>query len=227
MKNYQKVANLSIALCAPEIIPTFLTEKFLKESTIIPRNWNFLEKPDIGSEESFVVFTNGLKISSNPGIVILSQEDSPNSSVDIVPQIATKWVSVLKDLSYQSVGIKPYNFYTNDSPSKPGVKYFIFNNLVTANPLNKFSKEPIVAELNLIMSSERGQFSILFEDILLQNTNRNGEMTEGIIIRSNFEYDLAEVSRANRKAVAIQKINNWRLDWELFQQITSQIISLS
>jgi hypothetical protein len=128
MKNYQRVANLSIAIYAPEIIPTFLTEKFLKDSTIIPRNWNFLEKPDIGSEESFVVFANGLKISSNPGIVIFSQEDTANSSVDIVPQTAKKWVSILKDLSYYLVGIKPYNFYTSNTPSKDRIKYFIFNN---------------------------------------------------------------------------------------------------
>ena len=59
MKPELESNNLIISLFAPEILPSFLTEKFLKESTVIPKDWQFAEPPDIGESDALVIFTNG------------------------------------------------------------------------------------------------------------------------------------------------------------------------
>lgn len=73
MKLIPQFKELSITLFAKEIIPTFITSKFLKESQIIPQEWEFAQPPEIDAQTGKVKFTNDIIISARIGTVTISE----------------------------------------------------------------------------------------------------------------------------------------------------------
>lgn len=60
MKPILEFYELAFVLIAEEIISTFLMPKFLKESLIVPQDWELKHPPQIDAETGKVSFTNDL-----------------------------------------------------------------------------------------------------------------------------------------------------------------------
>jgi hypothetical protein len=215
--------NLVIALFSPEILPSFLTEKFLKESTVIPKDWQFAQPPDIGDVDALAVFTNGVQISAEEGAIFFSEEligKQPDRA--IVPSIVSRWVQIWsKQINHYGVAIKPNSFYTfkQNNTSKPN--QYIPTNLLISNTLHNFSQDSVRATLELLMTSNKGNFLISIEDVLLQQ-QRDNAFKAGVLFKGNFNYDVSDVSSLDRQKALSKYINSWQEDWNKFHQILDQ-----
>ena len=215
--------NLIIGLFAPEILPAFLTEKFLKESTVIPKDWQFAEPPDIGESNALVTFTNGVQISAEEGAIFFS-ENLTNKYPDqaIIPMIVTRWVQIWsKQINHYGVAIKPNSFYTFQQNNTSNPNQYISNNLLISNTLHNFSQDSVRATLELLMNSNKGNFLISIEDVLLQQQQDN-IFKAGVLFKGNFNYDVSDISRLDRQKVLSKYINSWQEDWNKFHQILDQ-----
>jgi hypothetical protein len=221
MKATLESNNLVIALFAPEILPSFLTEKFLKESTVIPKDWQFAQPPDIGDSDGLVVFTNGVQISAEEGAIFFSEELAPNRAERaILPKIVGRWVQIWSRLNHYGIAIKPNSFYTFKQDSKDRMpSHYIPTNLLTSQ-WRSLSQDSIRATLNLAMTCPKGEFSISIEDMLLQQ--QDGSLKAGVLFKGDFGYDLSDLSSSDRQQALSQYISSWQEDWHKFHQIISQ-----
>jgi hypothetical protein len=223
MKAVLESNNLVIALFAAEIIPSFLTEKFLKESTVIPKNWQFAQSPDIGESDALVVFTNGVQISAEEGAVFFSEDlTSKHPEQAIIPTIISRWVQIWsQQINHYGVAVKPNSFYTfkQNNTSKPN--QYIPTDLLISNTLHNFSQDAVRATLELAMTSQKGEFSISLEDVLLQQ-QKDSSFKAGLLFKGNFNYDLSRLSGTDRQKALSKYINSWQEDWNKFHQILNQ-----
>jgi hypothetical protein len=223
MKPELESNNLIISLFAPEILPSFLTEKFLKESTVIPKDWQFAEPLDIEESDALAVFTNGVQISAEEGAIFFSENlTSKHPEQAIIPTIVTKWVQIWsKQINHYGVAIKPNSFYTfkQNNTSKPN--QYIPTNLLISNTLHNFSQDSVRATLELLMTSNKGNFLISIEDFLLQQ-QRDNTFKAGVLFKGNFNYDVSDIPSLDRQKVLSKYINSWQEDWNKFHQILDQ-----
>ena len=223
MKAVLESNNLVIALFAAEIIPSFLTEKFLKESTVIPKNWQFAQSPDIGERDALVVFTNGVQISAEEGAIFFSEKlTTKESEQSIIPSVVTRWIQIWsKQINHYGVAIKPNSFYTFKQNNIHQPNHYITNNLLTFNTLHNFSEDSVRGTLELLMTSQKGNFSISIEDVLLQQQGDNA-LKAGLLFKGDFNYDLSSLSGIDRQKALSKYINSWQEDWNKFHQILNQ-----
>jgi hypothetical protein len=223
MKANLESNNLIIALFAPEILPSFLTEKFLKESTVIPKDWQFVEPPDIGDSDALAVFTNGVQISAEEGAIFFSEElTNKQPERAIVPSIVSRWVQVWsQQINHYGVAIKPNSLYTFKQNNTTKPNQYIPTNLLISNTLHNFSQDSVRATLELAMTSQKGEFSISIEDVLLQQ-QRDNAFKAGVLFKGNFNYDVSDISSLDRQKVLSKYIGLWQEDWDKFHQILSQ-----
>ncbi len=222
MKAIPESNNLIIALYAPEIVPSFLTEKFLKESTVIPKDWQFSEPPDIGESDALVIFSNGVQISAEEGAIFFSEDlaaDRPERA--IIPKIVSRWVQIWSQLNHYGIAIKPNSFYTFNQNGTNQPKHYIPTNLLGSNTFQNFSQDSVRATLKLAMTSTKGEFSISLEDILLQQQKDNS-FKAGVLCKGDFNYNLSDLSSSERQKALTEYISSWQEDWNKFHQIISQ-----
>jgi hypothetical protein len=223
MKTNKESEDLIIAFYAPEIIPSFLSKKFLKDSTVIPKDWDFLKPPDIGERDSLATFTNGLNIAAEEGAILFSENLINKSTTEtVVPSVAEKWATIWKRFQYYGMAIKPHAFYTFEASNREKPHYVI-SNLLRSNSFQGFSREAIRSSISLIMTSPRGNFIITVEDMLLKQ--KDGLLKNGIIIKGDFQYDVASNSESVRRDSMIKYIKSWKEDWDLFNKILDQEFS--
>jgi hypothetical protein len=215
--------NLIISLFAPEILPSFLTEKFLKKSTVIPKDWQFAEPPDIGESDALAIFTNGVQISAEEGGIFFSENlTSKHPEQAIIPTIVTRWVQIWsKQINHYGVAIKPNSFYTFNQNNTHQPNHYISTDLLISNTLNNFSQDSVRATLELAMTSQKGKFLISIEDVLLQQQQDN-TLKAGVLIKGNFNYDVSNLSSLERQKALSKYIGSWQEDWTKFHQILSQ-----
>ena len=222
MKSNHEFSSLTIALYAPEIISTFLTEKFLKESTIIPKDWQFAEPPEIGTEESRVIFTNGVRISAEDGVIMLSEDIIDNrAEKSMIPKVVEKWVEIWNQFNYCKISIKPNSFYTFKQENNTKPKHYISTSLLSSDGWQKFSKEPPRVALSLLMTSPKGEFSISLDDVMLQQQN-DESFKVGVFCKGDFSYELCNIADADRQEAVLRYIRSYQEDWNKFYQILRQ-----
>ena len=223
MKPYLESNNLIIALFASEILPSFLTEKFLKESTVIPNDWQFAQPPDIRDVDALVIFTNGVQISAEEGAIFFSEELAPDLTTRaIIPAIVARWVQIWsQQINHYGVAIKPNSFYTFQQNNTHKPNHYIPTDLLISNTLNNFSHDSVRATLELVMTSQKGEFSISIEDVLLQQ-QRDNTFKAGVLIKGNFNYDVSNLSIPDRQKALSKYISSWQEDWNKYHQILNQ-----
>jgi hypothetical protein len=223
MKPELESKNLIITLFAPEILPSFLTEKFLKESTVIPKDWQLAELPDIGESEALAVFTNGVQISAEKGAIFFSENlTAKQSEQSIIPSVVMRWVQIWsKQINHYGIAIKPNSFYSFTQNNIHQPNHYITSELLISNTLDRFSQDSVRATLELLITSNKGNFLISIEDVLLQQ-QRDNAFKAGVLFKGNFNYDLSNLSGTDRQKALYKYINSWQEDWDKFHQILNQ-----
>jgi hypothetical protein len=222
MKSNHEFSSLTIALYAPEIISTFLTEKFLKESTVIPKNWEFAEPPEMDAEESRVIFTNGVRISAEDGVLMLSEDIIDNRAAKLmIPKVVEQWVEIWHQFNYVQISIKPNSFYTFKQENNTKPSHYIPTDLLASNEWQKFSQDPPRAALSLSMTSPKGEFSISLDDVMIQQEN-DKLLKVGVFCKGDFSYPLCDLAGIDRQEALFRYIRSYSEDWNKFYQILRQ-----
>lgn len=224
MKLIPQFKELSITLFAKEIIPTFITSKFLKESQIIPQEWEFAQPPEIDAQTGKVKFTNDIIISARIGTVTISETlDGKNLSELKIPTIVRKWVQTLHKFDYQAIGIDPSSFFTFEKESTKAFYHYIPTALLTRGSWKEVSLKPIRGSLNLAYTSKKGEFFIKIDDVLLREADDS--LQPGAMFSGNFVYELSGNTSVEKLNHLYKLLENWQEDLEIYRDIVNKIIS--
>lgn len=220
MKPIPEFQELAITLFAKEIIPTFLTSKFLRESRIIPKGWEFAQPPQIDAQTAKVAFTNDVFISARVGAITFSENLDGKNVLDVkIPSLVYKWVKTLHKFDYQQIEIEPSSFFTLEEKSADFFRYYIPTALLTPGSWKEASLKPIRASLSLAFTSEKGEFFIKIEDVRLRQANNS--LQPGVMFSGNFFYEIAGDTTSERLQNLYQLLEHWREDLETYREIVN------
>ena len=218
MKPIPEFQELDITLFADEIISTFLTSKFLKESQIVPQNWEFTSPPEISSEQGKVTFTNEVSISARDGEIVFTEPiDSRRVSKMNIDKLAKTWVNTLSQFNYSVVQIQARSFFTFESDKRSNFTQYIPADVLVPKNLESASIKPIRGNVNLLFTSRKGEFVIKVEDVTLRQEDNS--LQAGAMFSGDFSYEVEEKSVNERQKQINRFIDGWEEDWKLYQDI--------
>ena len=221
MKPKPEFQELAITLFAPELLPAFMTSKFLKESCIIPKEWEFAQPPEIDAQSGKVVFTNDVFISASVGVVTFYESLDAKNILDVkIPNLVRKWVKTLSKFDYQGVEINPRSFFTFEDENDKLFSHYITKHLLINGACKKASEQPLRASLTLAYTLKQKDFNLTIDDVQLQNSNNSLE--SGVMFSGNFPYEILTNTPAQKVEFINQLLDVWQEDLEIYQIIVNQ-----
>lgn len=212
--------QLAISFFAGEILPAFMTSNFLRESGIIPEEWEFAKPPEIDAQSGNVVFTNDVYISADVGTVTFSEYlDTTNIDDAKVPNLASKWVNTLSRLSYQGVEISFNSFVSFEKENHPFCHY-IPNRLLVNSDWKEVSDEPLRASLSLAYTLQGKKFDLKIDDVRLRDSDSS--LQSGVMFCGNFPYELDGNTAVEKLMCINQLLELWQEYLAIYKNIVDK-----
>ncbi|MEL6461073.1 MAG: hypothetical protein AAFQ91_23025 [Cyanobacteria bacterium J06621_15] len=212
--------QLAISFFAGEILPAFMTSNFLRESRIIPEEWEFAKPPEIDTQSGNVVFTNDVYISADIGTVTFSEYLNTTNIDDAkVPNLASKWVNTLSRLSYQGAEIS-FNSFVTFERKNHSFGHYIPNRLLVNGDWKEVSEEPLRASLSLAYTLKDQNFDLKIDDVRLRGSDDS--LQSGVMFCGNFPYELNGNTAVEKLKHINQLLELWQEDLEVYQNIVDK-----
>lgn len=212
------IQDFSIILAVRNHNPAILSLDFLKGSGVIPGEWELASPPVISAQAAQMIFTNGIKIEAQAGIISFFQGmDSHDLFKNIeIPNIARRYAAMLPNLDYQGVGINPRRFVTFENRADNAHQY-LTQTLLSRGSWQDFGIAPLQVGMNLAYTLERCQLRLNINEVKLQFPDR--EAVSALLFAGNFTYGIAGVSAEERLQNLHQVLENWQSDVTTYQEL--------
>ncbi|MEO0970507.1 MAG: hypothetical protein AAFX80_19815, partial [Cyanobacteria bacterium J06639_18] len=111
MNQKMKIRELAIALTAENINFSTLNIDVLKDSNIIPENWELTHQPIYTSNMVQLVFQVGVAIVAQTNQILFAQVlNSTDPRQVVAPQVALRYIEKFPRKEFQAVGINPSSY---------------------------------------------------------------------------------------------------------------------
>lgn len=209
--------ELAIVLAAKAFNPALINPDFLRQTGIVPMEWELASEPLASSQVAQIVFQNGISIAAQPDRIMFVEAvgSKPDTEVQVA-EIAQKYVQLLKRVEYQAIGIN-LRGYVGCPDSADAPRQYLTQTLMKPGSWQEFGTEPMRASLNLSYKMEKGQFVLSINDATLQFPE--SEALPVMLFSGNFSYDLAELSEDERAQQLSQTISNWQTDLDTYRDL--------
>lgn len=219
MNKKMQIRELAIALTAENINFSTLNLDVLKDSDIIPGNWELTHKPVCTSNIIQLVFQVGVAIVAQTNQILFAQVlNSTDPRQVITPHIALKYANKFPKKEFQTVGINPSSYI--DFGSDEEAHEYITQNLLKSGSWHKFGTARMKATLQLAYKLERGVLNLGINQGRL-NSPEN-QLLPIVFFSGNFKYQIIGEEQQERLQDLTQLIHNWQTNLETFQQLINQ-----
>jgi hypothetical protein len=210
------VQELALVIAVKNHDPLMVGEAFLKQTGIIPSEWELAQKPYLSQQATQLVFTNGLSIIAEPERVIFSQPlvDKALNTIE-VGEIASKYAAILKKADYQGIGINFRSFIPQ--PSQEAAQDYISQHVLAPASWQQVGSEPVRANVNLNFTLSGRQLALSINPAAIQFPEQ--EPMPVILFGGNFGYQLDDTDKL---AQLMQIITNWQTDLIEYHQLITQ-----
>jgi hypothetical protein len=210
------VQELALVIAVKNHDPLMVGEAFLKQTGIIPSEWDLAQKPYLSQQATQLVFTNGLSIIAEPERVIFTQPlvDKALSTIE-VGEIASKYAAILKKAEYQGIGINFRSFIPQ--PTQEAAQAYISQYVLAPASWQQVGSEPVRANVNLNFTLSGRQLALSINPAAIQFPEQ--EPMPVILFGGNFGYQL---DATDKLAQLTQIITNWQTDLIEYHQLITQ-----
>ncbi|MEA5536188.1 hypothetical protein [Crocosphaera sp. XPORK-15E] len=216
----REIQELAIAISAKNINPTMLSQEFLKQTGIVPNEWELGKQPVLGPNLSQVTFQNGVSIVAQPrNITFMESIGTKNPSELNIPNIARQYVDKLSNAEYQGLSISPKSLIPFPG-SENGARNYITRTLLSPGPWQDYGKAPVQAGLNLLYQLDRCQFSLSINEAKIQMPDQSS--IPALLFAGNFNYNVGSNSPQEILEQLKKGIDDWSSDLKDFQEIVNQ-----
>lgn len=226
MKPIIKYQELDIYLNANEIISTFLTPKFLKESHIVPKEWDFKNPPEITSEQGQATFNNEVSLYAKDGEIIFTEPVAYRyvkpSNLNI-PFLAKKWINTFNQFNYSLTRIGFRSFIWFERNEKSDFSQYIPSTVLVANDLQSASIEPIRGSIELLFNNPKDDFVLKIEDATIVEET-DSSLIAGAFFSTDFSRNIEGISNRDKLEQINKFIDEWEEYWELYEDIVNRKI---
>ncbi|MEA5509012.1 hypothetical protein VB715_04470 [Crocosphaera sp. UHCC 0190] len=216
----REIQELAIAISAKNLNPTMLSQEFLKQTGIVPNEWELGKQPVLGPNLSQVTFQNGVSIVAQPrNITFMESIGTKNPSELNIPNIARQYVEKLSNAEYQGLSISPKSLIPFPG-GEDGARNYITRTLLSPGSWQDYGKAPVQAGLNLLYQLDRCQFSLSINEAKIQMPDQSS--IPALLFAGNFNYNVGSNSQQEILAQLKKGIDDWSSDLKDFQEIVNQ-----
>ena len=219
MNQKMKIRELAIALTAENINFSTLNIDVLKDSNIIPENWELTHQPIYTSNMVQLVFQVGVAIVAQTNQILFAQVlNSTDPRQVVAPQVALRYIEKFPRKEFQAVGINPSSYI--EFVSDEEAHRYISHNLLKSGSWHKFGTARMKAALQLAYKLERGVLNLGINQGRL-NSPEN-QLLPIVFFAGNFKYHIIEKQQQERLKDVTELIQNWQNNLETFQKLINQ-----
>ena len=210
------VQEVALVIAVNNHDPLMVGEAFLKQTGIIPDQWQLAQKPYLSPQATQLVFDNGVSIIAEPERIIFTQAlgDKALNTIEI-GEIANKYAAILKKADYQGVGINFRSFIPQSSYED--TQTYISQQLLAPASWQQVGEAPVRANINLNFILAGRQLSLSINPAAIQFPEQ--EPMPVILFGGNFGYQLDTTDKLTQLT---QILTNWQADLTEYQQLISQ-----
>lgn len=217
----QSIEEISLVIAAQDLIPTVISQDFLKFSGIVPQDWELAKPPVVNPNFTQLNFTNGVGITAQPRTISLSESPKNKQWQDItIDQVAEKYLEKLPHAEYMGLSFSPKILLPfPDAPQ--AVRQYITESLLGSGAWKYIGKAPLQAGINLMYYLERCQMTISISEAQLQKPQE--APIAAVLFSGNFNYNVNLKQAQSSKITQMTNfLNHWRTDLEEFREIVHQ-----
>jgi hypothetical protein len=205
--------ELALVIAVKNHDPLMVGEAFLKQTGIIPSEWQLAQKPYLSQQATQLVFDNGMSIVAELERVVFSQAlaDREISSIEI-GEIASKYAAILKKADYQGIGINFRSFIPQSSHE--AAQMYISKYVLAPASWQQVGEAPVRANVNLNFSLSGRQLTLSINPAAIQFPEQ--EPMPVILFGGNFAYQL---DAADKLTQLTQILSKWQTDLTDYQQL--------
>ncbi|MEM8780775.1 MAG: hypothetical protein AAGF26_18300 [Cyanobacteria bacterium P01_G01_bin.49] len=216
----REMQELAIAISAKNLNPTMLSQEFLKQTGIVPSDWELAKQPVLGPNFSQVVFQNGVSIVAQPRTITIMESIGTKTLSELnIPNIASQYIEKLPNAEYQRLSISPKSLIPFPG-SNDGARNYITRTLLAPGPWQNYGKGSVQAGLNLLYQLDHCQFSLSINEAKIAMPDQS--VVPALLFAGNFNYDTGKDNPQERLAQLRKGVNNWQSDLKAFQEIVNQ-----
>ena len=210
------VQELALVIAVNNHDPLMVGEAFLKQTGIIPSEWELAQKPYLSPQATQLVFTNGMSIVAEPERVVFAQAlaDREPSTIEI-GEIASLYASILKKADYQGIGINFRSFIPQ--PSHEAAQTYISEHILAPASWQQIGQAPVRANINLNFSLSGRQLTLSINPAAIQFPEQ--EPLPVILFGGNFGYQLDATDKLTQLTNILAQ---WQTDLTEYQQIITE-----
>lgn len=222
MNQALEIQELAIVITAKNYDPSLLNPGFLKYSGIVASDWELARKPVINNRAAQIIFNNGVYIAAQPNRLMFVE--ALNNKEDIksaeIPQLAHRYVEILRTIEYQAVGIN-FRGYTTCTNTTVEENNYLINNFIQPGEWQNCGTKPVKTGLNLAFDYGEKQLSLSINEAGLKLPD--SEQAPIVLFSGNFNYDLSseELDKVLPKLNSV--ITKWQQDLEIYTEVVGKL----
>jgi hypothetical protein len=208
------VQELALVVAVKNHDPLVLNEAFLKQTGIVPDEWQLSQNPYVTSQASQLVFNNGVSIVAETERVVFAQAlgDRELSSIEI-GDVASKYSHILKKLDYEGVGLNFRSFFSFDSQEE--VQAYIERWMFAPASWQHVGEAPVRANISLNFTLAGKKLTLSINPAAIQFPE--SEPMPVVLFGANFGYQLE--AEAEKLPQLDHIFANWKTDLIEYQQL--------
>lgn len=224
MNQTLEIQELAIVITAKNYDPSLLNPGFLKYSAIIPEEWKIAKKPIVSNRSSQIVFNNGVYIASQPNrLIFVEAINNKKNNVVEVPALVNRYVEILRNMEYKSVGIN-YRGYVTCTDATVDSNRYLFDNLIQPGEWQNCSANSVKAEVSFKFNYDDKQLNLNINEAILKLPE--SEPKPIVLFDSNFNYNLTSDSSDKTLPMLKKIIGNWHQDLDIYKDVVSKFIKI-
>ncbi|MEL7078665.1 MAG: hypothetical protein AAGM46_22410 [Cyanobacteria bacterium J06582_2] len=217
MNSKLNLNELVIIIGAKGLKPYPFNVDFLKQSAIVPEDWELAKKPLQTKQAIQSQFTNNVMFTAQPNRIVVTELIEGKNYEDILaPDLARKFINKLPKIDYRALVINPKGYVSFDNDSQ-AINNYIYQNLFNPAPWQEFGTAPVQSAIDLKYTLESGNLYLKIAQASINNQEQNKESV--VLFSGNFEHGLTKENQSERALELQQYLAAWQSDLDTYQDL--------
>ena len=223
-----EIREIALFISVNNLNPAIFTEEFLRKGHIIEKDLQLTKQPQIDSNRCQVNFSNNSSIlAQHNGIAFLETISNKDLAKVKIGKIAQNCLDRLENVEYQGIKIEIKRLIPLPK-NRDAARSYLSEYLIASGPWQTYGKAPIKTGINFLYELDRCQLNLAISEATIRQSTKDGvEQKEigGLLFAGSFRYpQFKDISNQVRIGQLNYLLENWREDWQEFQQVVDRVL---
>ena len=224
----REIKEISISLSVKNLNPSIFTEEFLRTGNIIEDDLQLIKPPQKTAHFCQVKFNNNSSILAQSNRINFAEVISDKDLSDVkLGRTAHRCLDNLVNVEYQEIKIETKRLIPLPK-NRDAARSYLSEYLIAAGSWQTYGKAPVKTGINFLYELDRRKLNMSISEATIHQSTKDGTKQKeigGLLFTGSFKYPQFEDDSNPVKIGKIKYIlENWREDWQEFQQIIDRVL---